>query len=78
MRGPLYLTAQRVSLGVVDHCFFHAHTMPVTCAKNLRPYRATKFAARGFTEVAAKVWAQYGIRVNSVYLLDINALKPNR
>ena len=27
-------------------------------------YAATKFAVRGFTEAAAKEWAQYGIRVN--------------
>ena len=33
-------------------------------AENLGPYGATKFAVRGFTEVAAKEWAQYGIRVN--------------
>ncbi|KAI0784504.1 NAD-P-binding protein [Abortiporus biennis] len=34
-------------------------------AENLGPYGATKFAVRGFTEVAAKEWAQYGIRVNA-------------
>ncbi|TFY52825.1 hypothetical protein EVJ58_g9796 [Rhodofomes roseus] len=28
-------------------------------AANLAPYGATKFAARGFTEAAAKEWAQY-------------------
>ena len=33
-------------------------------AENLGPYGATKFAVRGFTEAAAKEWAQYGIRVN--------------
>lgn len=36
-------------------------------AENLGPYGATKFAVRGFTEVAAKEWAQYGIRVNGQY-----------
>ena len=30
------------------------------------PYGATKFAVRGFTEAAAKEWAQYGIRVNGM------------
>ncbi|OCH95362.1 NAD-P-binding protein [Obba rivulosa] len=34
-------------------------------AENLAPYGATKFAVRGFTEAAAKEWAQYGIRVNA-------------
>ncbi|CAL1716028.1 unnamed protein product [Somion occarium] len=34
-------------------------------AENLGPYGATKFAVRGFTEAAAKEWAQYGIRVNA-------------
>jgi len=34
-------------------------------AVNLAPYGATKFAVRGFTEAAAKEWAQYGIRVNA-------------
>ncbi|KAI0734160.1 hypothetical protein C8Q72DRAFT_452110 [Fomitopsis betulina] len=34
-------------------------------AANLAPYGATKFAVRGFTEGAAKEWAQYGIRVNA-------------
>ncbi|KAF9807730.1 hypothetical protein IEO21_08089 [Rhodonia placenta] len=34
-------------------------------AANLAPYGATKFAVRGFTEAAAKEWAQYGIRVNA-------------
>jgi len=34
-------------------------------AENLGPYGATKFAVRGFTEVAAKEWAQYDIRVNA-------------
>ncbi|KIP10446.1 hypothetical protein PHLGIDRAFT_22239 [Phlebiopsis gigantea 11061_1 CR5-6] len=33
--------------------------------QNLGPYGATKFAVRGFTEAAAKEWAQYGIRVNA-------------
>ena len=33
-------------------------------AENLGPYGGTKFAVRGFTEAAAKEWAQYGIRVN--------------
>lgn len=36
----------------------------VSLAENLGPYGATKYAVRGFTEVAAKEWAQYGIRVN--------------
>lgn len=40
----------------------------VTLQENLGPYGATKFAVRGFTEVAAKEWAQYGIRVNGVSL----------
>lgn len=34
-------------------------------AENLGPYGATKYAVRGFTEVAAKEWAQYDIRVNA-------------
>ncbi|EPQ55233.1 NAD P-binding protein [Gloeophyllum trabeum ATCC 11539] len=34
-------------------------------AENLGPYGATKFAVRGFTEAAAKEWAQYDIRVNA-------------
>ena len=34
--------------------------------ENLGPYGATKFAVRGFTEAAAKEWAQYGIHVNSI------------
>ncbi|KAI0342944.1 NAD(P)-binding protein [Trametopsis cervina] len=34
-------------------------------AENLAPYGSTKFAVRGFTEAAAKEWAQYGIRVNA-------------
>ncbi|KAI0703799.1 NAD(P)-binding protein [Cytidiella melzeri] len=34
-------------------------------AENLGPYGGTKFAVRGFTEAAAKEWAQYGIRVNA-------------
>ncbi|TFK50917.1 NAD(P)-binding protein [Heliocybe sulcata] len=34
-------------------------------AENLGPYGATKFAVRGFTEVAAKEWAMYDIRVNA-------------
>ncbi|CCM04328.1 uncharacterized protein FIBRA_06499 [Fibroporia radiculosa] len=34
-------------------------------ANNLAPYGATKFAVRGFTEAAAREWAQYGIRVNA-------------
>lgn len=33
-------------------------------AENLAPYGATKFAVRGFTEAAAKEWAEHGIRVN--------------
>ena len=36
-------------------------------AENLGPYGATKFAVRGFTEAAAKEWAQYGIRVNGEF-----------
>lgn len=35
-------------------------------AENLGPYGGTKFAVRGFTEAAAKEWAQYGIRVNGM------------
>ena len=35
--------------------------------ENLAPYGATKFAVRGFTEAAAKEWAQYGIRVNGMF-----------
>ncbi|OJT07609.1 Diacetyl reductase [(S)-acetoin forming] [Trametes pubescens] len=34
-------------------------------AENLAPYGATKFAVRGFTEAAAKEWAEHGIRVNA-------------
>ncbi len=36
-------------------------------AENLGPYGGTKFAVRGFTEAAAKEWAQYGIRVNGMF-----------
>lgn len=42
--------------------FFYLSTFPFV--ENLGPYGATKYAVRGFTEVAAKEWAQYGIRVN--------------
>ncbi|KAM0756261.1 short chain oxidoreductase [Meredithblackwellia eburnea MCA 4105] len=31
----------------------------------LGPYSASKFAVRGFTQVAAKEWAKYGIRVTA-------------
>ncbi|KAJ3486836.1 hypothetical protein NLI96_g3948 [Meripilus lineatus] len=55
----------RVSPGIGNQYDLHAHTMLVPCAENLGPYGATKFAVRGFTEVAAKEWAQYGIRVNA-------------
>lgn len=68
MRGPLRLIVQRVSPGIGNQYDLHAHTMLVPCAENLGPYGATKFAVRGFTEVAAKEWAQYGIRVNGMYL----------
>ena len=37
-------------------------------AENLGPYGGTKFAVRGFTEAAAKEWAQYDIRVNGKFL----------
>lgn len=40
--------------------------------ENLSPYGATKFAVRGFTEAAAKEWAEYGIRVNGMFFHPIN------
>ena len=39
-------------------------------AENLGPYGGTKFAVRGFTEAAAKEWAQYDIRVNGEWWLS--------
>ncbi len=45
-------------------------------AENLGPYGATKFAVRGFTEAAAKEWAQYGIRVNGEYVVQLEPHKP--
>lgn len=51
-------------------------------AENLAPYGATKFAVRGFTEAAAKEWAEHGIRVNgrsarnSQILLVLTYLQP--
>ena len=42
-------------------------------AENLAPYGATKFAVRGFTEAAAKEWAQYGIRVNGPFASRLSA-----
>ena len=40
--------------------------------ENLGPYGATKFAVRGFTEAAAKEWAEYGIRVNGAHRFAIH------
>lgn len=46
--------------------FIHPRRVLTPHIENLAPYGGTKFAVRGFTEAAAKEWAQYGIRVNGM------------
>ncbi|CDO75543.1 hypothetical protein BN946_scf184883.g5 [Trametes cinnabarina] len=65
MNTHIYSAKQMVKQGFGGRIIGAGSIASYRTAENLAPYGATKFAVRGFTEAAAKEWAQYGIRVNA-------------
>ena len=64
MNTHIFAAKQMVKQGLGGRIIGAGSIASYRTAENLGPYGGTKFAVRGFTEVAAKEWAQYGIRVN--------------
>ena len=68
MNTHIFAAKQMVKQGFGGRIIGAGSIASYRTAENLGPYGGTKFAVRGFTEVAAKEWAQYGIRVNGALL----------
>ncbi|THH21843.1 hypothetical protein EUX98_g8277 [Antrodiella citrinella] len=64
MNTHIFAAKQMVKQGLGGRILGAGSIASYRTAENLGPYGATKFAVRGFTEVSAKEWAEYGIRVN--------------
>ena len=73
MNTHIFAAKQMVKQGFGGRIIGAGSIASYRTAENLGPYGATKFAVRGFTEVAAKEWAQYDIRVNGAPPLLIQA-----
>ncbi|KAH8100764.1 NAD-P-binding protein [Cristinia sonorae] len=65
MNTHIFAARQMVKQGFGGRILGAGSIASYRTAENLGPYGATKFAVRGFTEAAAKEWAEYGIRVNA-------------
>ncbi|PIL35615.1 hypothetical protein GSI_02343 [Ganoderma sinense ZZ0214-1] len=65
MNTHIFAAKQMVKQGFGGRIIGAGSIASYRTAENLGPYGGTKFAVRGFTEVAAKEWAQYDIRVNA-------------
>ena len=66
MNTHIFAAKQMVKQGFGGRILGAGSIASYRTAENLGPYGGTKFAVRGFTEAAAKEWAQYGIRVNGM------------